>query len=128
MDKRMLIIDSDVIKRIDENRGDMSYSEFINFLINNLLKENHPKEDYATKNELISLERNLKEVLHSHSRDNSVSKEDLQRLEQSVKEVLHSFLEFFLSYGLELGKPPSNQEFAELDRRLQGLNSFSARG
>jgi hypothetical protein len=31
-DKRMLIVESDVIRKIDENRGDMSISDFIVFL------------------------------------------------------------------------------------------------
>jgi len=99
-EKRMLIIDAEVIKRIDENRGDMSYSEFINYLIDSQLKESteKQKQNYATK-------------------------DDLHHLEQSLKEVLRSFLEFFLSYGLELGKPPTTKEFAELDRRLQALGS-----
>lgn len=99
-EKRMLIIDVEVAKRIDENRGDMSYSEFINYLIDSQLHrqstETREKGNYATK-------------------------DDLQHLEQSLKEVLRSFLEFFLSYGLELGKPPTTKEFAELDRRLQAL-------
>lgn len=104
-EKRMLIIDAEVIKRIDENRGDMNYSDFINYLIDSRLKESvdKQKQNYATKDELHSLE-------------------------QSLKEVLRSFLEFFLSYGLELGKPPTTKEFAELDRRLQALGgSISAK-
>jgi hypothetical protein len=32
-DKRMLIVDAELIKRIDDNRGDMGRSEFIDFLL-----------------------------------------------------------------------------------------------
>ena len=43
-EKRMLIVDAEVVRKIDENRGDMSCSEFINFLIDNQL-EGHLGED-----------------------------------------------------------------------------------
>jgi len=32
-EKRMLIVDAELVAKIDDNRGDMSRSEFINFLI-----------------------------------------------------------------------------------------------
>ena len=99
-EKRMLIVDAEVAKKIDENRGDMSYSEFINYLIDSQLH---------------------KQSTEISEKDNYATKDDLRHLEQSLKEVLRSFLEFFLSYGLELGKPPTAKEFAELDRRLQAL-------
>ncbi|MCJ7743891.1 MAG: hypothetical protein MUO99_04945 [Dehalococcoidales bacterium] len=38
-DKRMLILPAEVVNKIDENRGDMSQAEFIEFLITNQLKE-----------------------------------------------------------------------------------------
>ncbi len=101
-EKRMLIIDADVVRRVDDNRGDMSYSEFINYLIDSQLKASPEKQ-----------------------KDNYATKEDLHNLEQSVKDVLHSFLEFFLSYGLELGKSPTSKGFAELDRKLQEMGNNS---
>jgi hypothetical protein len=36
---------------------------------------------------------------------------------------LRNFLEFFISYGLELGKQPSDSEFEQLTRKLQSLDS-----
>ena len=41
-EKRMLIVDAELVKRIDDNRGDLGRSDFINFLIESGLKE---KED-----------------------------------------------------------------------------------
>ncbi len=107
-EKRMLIVDFEVAKRIDENRGDMSYSEFISYLIDSQLHKQ--ATGYREKAE----------------KDNYATKDDLHHLEQSLKEVLRSFLEFFLSYGLELGKPPTTKEFAELDRRLQALGGSTS--
>ena len=34
---------------------------------------------------------------------------------------MRNFLEFFISYGLELGKQPSDSEFEHLSHKLQSL-------
>ena len=98
-DKRMLIIDADIARMIDENRGDMSYSEFLNFLIDSQLKE------------------------PAISSNNYVDKDEFQHFAAGMKELLRNFLEFFLSYGLELGKQPQDKTFDELSQKLQELGS-----
>ena len=39
VEKRMLIVDAVVARKIDENRGELGHSDFLNFLIDNQLKE-----------------------------------------------------------------------------------------
>jgi hypothetical protein len=97
-EKRMLILDTELVKRIDDNRGDMGRSEFLSFLIDSQLKE---KED--TK------------------KQGGITREEFHQFQEGTKELLRSFLEFFISYGLELGKQPSDSEFEQLTRKLQGL-------
>ena len=97
-EKRMLIVDADVVKKVDENRGEMSRSEFLNFLIDNQLKEEGGNHDY-------------------------VDKEEFRQFAQGMKELLRTFLEFFISYGLELGKQPEDETFVELSQKLQALGS-----
>ena len=97
-DKRMLIIDAEVIRKIDENRGDMNRSDFIDFLIVSCLKEDSGKPDYITK-------------------------EEFDFFQQGTRELLRNFLEFFISYGLELGKQPTDKTFEELSQKLQALSS-----
>jgi len=92
----MLIVDAEVARRIDENRGDMTYSEFLNFLIDSQLKEEAGNQNY-------------------------VGKEEFHQFAQGMKELLRNFFEFFLSYGLELGKQPEDKTFAELSQKLQAL-------
>jgi len=101
VDKRMLIVDADVVRKIDENRGDMSYSEFLNFLIDSQLKE------------------------PTSSNNNYVDKDEFNHFAAGMKELLRNFLEFFLSYGLELGKQPQDKTFQELTQKLQELSSSS---
>ena len=99
-EKRMLIVDAELVKRIDDNRGDLGRSEFINFLIESELKE---KEE--------------------GKKQGSVTREEFHQFQEGTKELLRNFLEFFISYGLELGKQPSDNEFEQLAQRLQSLGS-----
>jgi len=101
-EKRMLIVDSEVVRRVDENRGDMSRSDFVNFLINSCLKEDSKKQNYITK-------------------------EDFSHFQQGTRELLRNFLEFFVSYGLELGKQPTDKTFEELSQKLQALGSSDSK-
>lgn len=100
-EKRMLIVDAEVARKVDENRGDMSRSEFLDFLIDSQLKE-------------------TEEV----GNQNYVDKEEFRQFAQGMKELLRNFLEFFLSYGLELGKQPQDKTFEELSQKLQTLGSL----
>ena len=101
-DKRMLIIDAEVVEKIDENRGDMNRSDFINFLINSSLKEESGRQIYTTR-------------------------EEFHQFQQGTRELLRNFLEFFISYGLELGKQPKDTTFEELSRKLQDLGSSDSK-
>ena len=95
-EKRMLIVDVEVMRRIDENRGDLSISEFFNLLIDKQLKVEKTKH-------------------------NEVSREEFYQFQQGMKDLLHSFLEFFVTYGLELGVQTGDEEFQQLSKRLQKL-------
>jgi len=103
----MLIVPEELVKRIDDNRGEMSRSDFLNFLIENQLKQNtenaQPAVQYATK-------------------------EEVKAIEQDTKKLLRSFLDFFINYGLEMGKQPKDSEFEEIASKLQGLEKESEPG
>ncbi|HIE17552.1 MAG TPA: hypothetical protein EYP71_05090 [Dehalococcoidia bacterium] len=103
-EKRMLIVDADVVRKIDENRGDMSVSDFITFLIDSQLKEG----------------------ANAQSNDH-VTKEEFRQFEEGIRELLRNFLEFFLSYGLELGKQQTDKELDKLSQKLRALG-ISTRG
>jgi hypothetical protein len=97
-EKRMLIVDTELVKKVDDNRGDMGRSEFINFLIETQFKE---KEE--------------------SKKQGNVTREEFHQFQEGTKELLRNFLEFFISYGLELGKQPSDNEFEQLAQKLQRL-------
>lgn len=98
LEKRMLIIDVDVVRKVDENRGDMNHSDFINFLIDSRLEEDSGTQKYITE-------------------------EKFEEFQQGTRELLRNFLEFFVSFGLELGKQPKDETFTELTQTLQSLSN-----
>ena len=97
-----LTVDAEVVKRIDENRGDMNRSDFINFLIDSRLQEECRKQNYITK-------------------------EEFNQFQEGIRELLRNFLEFFISYGLELGGQPKDKTFEELSQKLQALSGSGSR-
>ena len=107
-EKRMLIVDAEVARKVDDNRGDMSRSDFIKLLIDTCLKEDSEKEGAG--------------------KQNYITKEDFEQFQQGTKELLRNFLEFFISYGLELGKQPKDKTFDELSQTLHDLGSSGGKG
>jgi len=99
-EKRMLIVEADVARRIDENRGDMGVSEFISYLIDGQLK----KDVRGPEN-------------------NHVTKEEFREFEQGIRELLRNFLEFFLSYGLELSEEPADKQLEKLTAKLRAVSA-----
>ncbi len=95
-DRRMLVLPAEIVKKIDDNRGDMSQSDFIGFLIDNQLKEKETDQRFATK-------------------------EEMRSFEEDIKKLLKSFLDFFVNYGMDLGKESSATGLGELTDKLQAL-------
>ena len=100
-DNKILVIPADLVKKIDENCGDMNRAEFIEALIDNLIAEKgesreNVKSDFVTRTELLVFE-------------------------QDMKQLLKSFLDFFMAYDVELGENNQQIELDKLTTKLQGL-------
>jgi hypothetical protein len=98
-EKRMIIVPAELAKKIDDNRGDMSQADFIELLVDSQFKE----------------------VTEKAKTDQYVTREEILVLQEDIKSLLRRFLDFFVSYGLELGKQSPRSEFEELSGRLQEL-------
>ena len=101
-EKRMLIVDDELLRKIDENRGEMERAEFIKFVINSQLGEENSVSAIS---------------------DQYVTREEYQEFALGMKDLLRRFLDFFISYGLELGKEPKDSTFSELVQKLQTLSA-----
>jgi hypothetical protein len=100
-EKRMLVVDDELLKSIDDNRAELSRAEFIKLLIDNQLQE---KGEEGVSPQYIS-------------------REEFQEFAQGMKDLLRRFLDFFISYGLELGEEPKDRTFNELVQKLQTLSA-----
>jgi len=121
--KRMLIVPEEIIKKIDENRGDLSQSEFIDFLIDSRLQEEGDKKGNVTREEIESIKKDVKVILlrEEAKEKKYASKEEIQAFQQDTRKLLKNFLDFFIGYGLELGKQSPSDELKEMTSKLKGL-------
>jgi hypothetical protein len=108
-DRRILIVPVELVRRIDDNRGDMSRTEFIEFLIKSHL-EQRDRAQQETR---------------------WVTKEELRLFEEDVKQFLRSILSCFASYCLKesAGLPKTEKaspktEFEELTAKLHELKAY----
>jgi hypothetical protein len=95
-DDLIMVVKEDVVKQIDENRGEMNRTEFVNYLIQCQLKE----------------QANQKK---------SVSEEEFRNFTRQITCLLHSFLEFFVSYGMTMGKGPQDTDIQDLNKQLESF-------
>ena len=96
-DDLVMVVKDDVVKQVDENRGEMNRTEFVNYLIQYQLKECFNQKEF-------------------------VSREEFQHFTQQIMELLHSFLQFFVSYGMALGKDSDSEDIQALGRLLESFN------
>jgi len=96
-DAVVLVVGGEVIHRVDEHRGEMTRSEFIDFLIQSQLKEGYKNRNY-------------------------MEKEEFHRFAQEMKGILRNLLEFFLSWGLELEQQKQDKGFEEWLQKIEALD------
>jgi hypothetical protein len=93
-DDLIMVVKQDVVKQIDRNRGEMNRTEFVNYLIQCQLKELSDPKKY-------------------------ISREEFQLFARQITELLHDFLEFFVSYGMAMGRDRHEAEIQSLSQQLQ---------
>lgn len=94
-DDLIMVVKEDIVKQIDEHRGEMNRTEFVNFLIQCQLKE-------------------------QFDRKNSVSREEFQFFSQQMMALLRNFLQFFISYGMSVGKEQGS-DLQALNKQLENF-------
>ena len=94
-DDLIMVVKEDIVKQIDEHRGEMNRTEFVNYLIQCQLKE-------------------------QLSQKKSVSREEFQYFSHQMMGLLHNFLQFFISYGMTMGK----EHGADLQALNKQLETF----
>jgi hypothetical protein len=95
-DDLIMVVKEDVVKQIDEHRGEMNRTEFVNYLIQYQLNQ----------------QMNQKK---------SVSEEEFQCFTHQMMDLLHNFLQFFVSYGMSMGKSQQDADVQALNKQLESL-------
>lgn len=123
-EKRMLIIPAELTQKIDNNRGDMSRAEFVDFLIDSRLQEKTKEQPYVTRDEVESLKQEIRAIILKEEKTGEqkyATKQELQAFQQDTQKLLKNFLDFFIGYGLELGGQSPKNDLKELTKKLEGL-------
>jgi len=101
-DRRIMVLPVALIEKIDANRGDIDRSEFLDLLIeSHLQRESGGQPEKRTGGE------------------GFVTQESLEEFERGIKELLRNFLEFLVSYGLELGPRREDGDLEALSKKLK---------
>jgi hypothetical protein len=124
-EKRMLILPAELVKKVNDNRGDLSQAEFIDFLLEDRLEGKTKEQKEVTREEFESLKKDIKQILLKEAADKGkhATKEELQIFQEDTKKLIKSFLDFFIGYGLELSKQPAGNDLKELVKKLDSLES-----
>ncbi len=128
-DKRMMIVPAELVNKINENRGDLSQAEFLEFLINDQLGQDKPTELKNTTNaEIDQLRKEVRQFMQDVEAKHKtfVTKEEAAAFQEDTKKLMKSFLDFFIGYGLEFNKKSAgNDDLSELSRTLDALEKAS---
>jgi hypothetical protein len=98
-DDLIMVVKEDIVRQIDENRGEMNRTEFVNYLIQCQLKEQFDRKD-------------------------SISREEFELFARRMTDTLQNFLRFFISYGMSLGHGKNNADIQALNQQLDSLKPF----
>jgi hypothetical protein len=92
----ILVVKKDIVEQIDENRGEMTRPEFVNYLIQCQLKERLNQQK-------------------------CVSKEEFRNFTRQMTDLLHNFLEFFMSYSMSTNKGQLDENVQALNKQLESF-------
>jgi hypothetical protein len=130
-ERRMLVVDAELIDRIDANRNDMSRTEFLEFLMDSYLKRDSKAEESPHRGDAHQAREEVKDLLKAlladsqrkeSKPDDLVHREELNQFYDGIRDLMRSFLDFFVTYGLEMGREPQDTEFQQLSQKLQALD------
>ncbi len=118
-EKRMLILPADLVKKIDDNRGDMSQADFIDYLIESHFKGESISNGVA-REEMDGLKKELNALMAREKK--MATKDELEAFHEDTKKLLKSFVDFFVGYGLELGDKSSSLDLRDITGKLKDFD------
>lgn len=95
-DDLIMVVKDDIVKQIDDNRGELNRTEFVNYLIHCQLQEYYNQKEY-------------------------IEKDEFQRYTSQIMELIHNFLQFFVSYGMSMQSKDHHLEIQSLSKQLEAF-------
>lgn len=90
--------------------------------IRELVALRQPTGEHATKEEFEGLRQSIRELVAlRQATEESVTKEEFEEFKQNIKELQKSFIDFFITYGLELGGKIPEEEQEKFKKNAQKL-------
>ncbi len=116
--RKMLIVDDRLIDKLDENRGDVSRAEFVEFCLDRCLEELQTERDQSEEKRADEREFVTKE------REESVSatRREFQEFKRNVRDLITTYLDFVTEHRPEPRAGGATQEDLDrLKRRLRAI-------
>jgi hypothetical protein len=121
-DKRMLILPAELVKKIDDNRGDMSQADFLDYLIESHFKRD-TRNNGVAREEMDALKQELTALMTREKK--LATKDELEAFHEDTKKLLKSFVDFFVGYGLELGDKSPSIDLRDITGKLKDLEKVN---
>jgi hypothetical protein len=121
-DKRMLILPAELVKKIDDNRGDMGQADFLDYLMESHLKGD-ARSNGVAREEMDALKKELTALITREKK--LATKDELEAFHEDTKKLLKSFVDFFVGYGLELGDKSPSIDLRDITGKLKDLDKGS---
>ena len=121
-DKRMLILPAELVKKIDDNRGDMSQADFLDYLMESNFKGD-VRSNGVAREEMDALKKELTALMTREKK--LATKDELEAFHEDTKKLLKSFVDFFVGYGLELGDKSPSIDLRDITGKLKDLDKGS---
>lgn len=115
--KAMLILEQKLVEKIDENRDDLSRADFIEFCIDNCLREIEPEEAERKEPDI------AEETLATKPKETAIyaTREEFREFKRGITNLLRTFLDFFITFGLELGTSKPAETVEQLKSQLRAI-------
>ncbi|MDD3265222.1 MAG: hypothetical protein PHH02_04820 [Dehalococcoidales bacterium] len=123
-EKRMLILPVAIVEKINQNRGDLSQGDFIEFLIEGHIRGESGAGGSIPEKELQEMKHLLAELkvkIESFEKK-AATRDEVQAFQEDTRKLLKSFLDFFVGYGLELGNHSLSGDLRELSSSLEKMD------
>jgi hypothetical protein len=95
----IMVVKDDVVRQIDTNRGELTRTEFVNYLIQCQLREHEDRREY-------------------------VSAAEFKEFSREMSELVYNFLQFFVSYGMAVGPARQDIDLQQLGAQLETLARY----